>query len=743
MYSAMKGLRIMKKMLLKIKMYIICFLICFGFVQTLIIVSNMVYTNNAKKLLSTEASSAVVQIKNNVATYVYLSEIMKLWITMKSDETMKDIAQEPLKYIDDLNKLYKMISKEPAIYALEIVEDDCIKRIYHMNENNIIYSNYMLSDMEKNGNYSFSKKAEGTIILSLLNFIQTEEGIVLRTPVYYENGELWGFTTIILKISDIFSYIGLTNLTKERHNYELFYFDKKNKKTFINLNITETQDIDGVNAKIDVYGKDWILNIAPKKGWIPLYIIIIEIILEFLFAGIITIILYKIILSKNNKIRAIKEQMETHEALKQAYETASKANEAKTKFLSNMSHDIRTPMNIIIGMAEVAYGNIDDKENVSNCLQKILLASKHLLNLVNNVLDMSKIESGKMGLNDDKFNIIDLINEIVSLSKPLIREKGHILSVNISDVVHREVIGDSEKLTQVFMNLISNAIKYTFDEGNIDLYITEKNTNKDRIGCYEIIIQDNGIGMTEEYLKDLFVPFERANDSRINHIKGTGLGMPIVKNIVEMMNGDIQVESKINVGTKFIITIFLEFQEVLNNNKDSKSINLEADIHSKKIQIENKQALEELYQNDETPKDNFLQIYSEKDFSDKYMLIVEDNEFNAEVLGEILKSTGVHIDYAKNGQEAVDIITNTQKDYYNIILMDVKMPVMDGYAAAKAIRSLSGNYYKNIPIVAMTAHAFADDIRTAKRAGMDEHIAKPLDFKMLMIILNKYLGNSQ
>ena len=435
--------------------------------------------------------------------------------------------------------------------------------------------------------------------------------------------------------------------------------------------------------------------------------------------------------------------METHEALKQAYETASKANEAKTKFLSNMSHDIRTPMNIIIGMAEVAYGNIDDKENVSNCLQKILLASKHLLNLVNNVLDMSKIESGKMGLNDDKFNIIDLINEVVSLSKPLIREKGHILSVNISDVVHREVIGDSEKLTQVFINLISNAIKYTFDEGNIDLYITEKNTNKDRIGCYEIIIKDNGIGMSEEYLKDLFVPFERANDSRINHIKGTGLGMPIVKNIVEMMNGDIQVESKLNVGTKFIITIFLELQKKSDDNENSNLIELENDIHSKIIQTKNGQDLEDIYISDETPKDNFLQIYSEKDFSDKYMLIVEDNEFNAEVLGEILKSTGVHIDYAKNGQEAVDIITNTQKDYYNIILMDVKMPVMDGYAAAKAIRSLSGNYYKNIPIVAMTAHAFADDIRTAKRAGMDEHIAKPLDFKMLMIILNKYLGNSQ
>ncbi len=531
-------------------------------------------------------------------------------------------------------------------------------------------------------------------------------------------------------------------MTKEKYNYELFYFDENNKKTLINSNITEKQKIDSVNAKINVYRRDWILNIAPKKGWIPLYVIVIEIMTELFFASVITIILYKIIASKNNKIRAIKEQMETHEALKQAYETANKANDAKTKFLSNMSHDIRTPMNIIIGMAEIAYGNTDDKENVSNCLEKILLSSKHLLNLVNNVLDMSKIESGKMGLNNDKFNIIDLINEIASLSKPLIREKGHILSVNISDVVHREVIGDREKLIQVFMNLISNAIKYTFDEGNIDLYITEKNTNKNRIGCYEIIVQDNGIGMTQEYLKDLFVPFERANDSRISHIKGTGLGMPIVKNIVEMMNGDIQVESKIDVGTKFIITIFLEFQEILDDSKDRRLITLETDIHSDIIQMNTQQVLKDIYQSNETPSDNFLQIYSEKDFSDKYMLIVEDNEFNAEVLGEILKSTGVHIDYAKNGQEAVDIITNTQKDYYNIILMDIKMPVMDGYAAAKAIRSLSGNYYKNIPIVAMTAHAFADDIRAAKRAGMDEHIAKPLDFKILMAILNKYLGNS-
>ena len=219
----------MKKILLKIKIYIVCFLVCFGFLQALVVVSNIVYINNAKKLLSTEASSAVIQLKNNVSIYVYLSEIMKLWIMMKSDETMKGIAQNPLKYSDDLNELYEMISKQSAIYVLEIVEKNNIKHVYHMNENDIIYSNHTLDDIENNEDYLFSKKSQKTVISSLLNFIQTEEGIILRTPVYYKNGELWGFTTVVLKISDIFSYTGLTNLTKEKYDYELFYFDENNK----------------------------------------------------------------------------------------------------------------------------------------------------------------------------------------------------------------------------------------------------------------------------------------------------------------------------------------------------------------------------------------------------------------------------------------------------------------------------------------------------------------------------------
>lgn len=693
---------------------------CFVFLDVVMAIGNTIYVRNAKILLTTEASSAIVQLKNNVSIYAYLSEIMKIWISMKGDETMKAIAQNPLKYSNDFNQLYNIISEEDVAYSLEVIKDDQVKCEYDINENNALNNN---PNIKNETDYIFSENTNETVFSNVFDFVQTEEGIVLKTPVYYEDGKLWGFTTVILKISDIFSHIGLTNLTQEKYNYELFYYDKNNKKTLIELN--GMPNADSISTKADVYGQEWILNIIPKKGWLPVYIIALEVLAIFLLSGVITLILYVVMVSRNNKIKIMREKMETHEALKQAYETASQANEAKTRFLSNMSHDIRTPMNIIIGMAEVAYGNVDDKENVSNCLQKIVLASKHLLSLVNNILDMSKIESGKMGLNDDKFDIVHLIDEIASLTKPLVQEKGHMLSIYNDDIVHRQVIGDREKLTQIFMNLISNAIKYTLNKGQIDLYITEKDSNKDKVGCYEIIIQDNGIGMSEDYLKNLFIPFERANDSRINHIKGTGLGMPIVKNIVEMMNGDIQVESKMNVGTKFTITIFLGVEEEFDDNH----------------KYMNKNNKEENLKNEETSKDNFLKLYSEKDFSDKNILIVEDNEFNAEVLGEILKSTGVHIDYAKNGQEAVETITNAPKDYYNIILMDVKMPIMDGYAAAKAIRSLSESYYKNIPIVAMTAHAFADDIRTAKKAGMNEHIAKPLDFKSLMTILNKYLGS--
>lgn len=235
-------------------------------------------------------------------------------------------------------------------------------------------------------------------------------------------------------------------------------------------------------------------------------------------------------------------------ALQAACDAAEAANKAKTEFLSNMSHDIRTPMNGIIGMTAIAATHIDDKERVQDCLQKISQASKHMLSLINEVLDMSKIESGKVDLNEEEFNLSNLVDNLLTMTSAQINKHHHEISVNISGVTHEEVIGDSLRIQKVFTNLMSNAVKYTPDGGRIRFSITEKPSFQEKVGCYEFIFEDNGIGMSEEFMEKIFEPFSRAIDERVNKIQGTGLGMPISRNIVRMMGGDIKVESKLNVG---------------------------------------------------------------------------------------------------------------------------------------------------------------------------------------------------
>lgn len=530
------------------------------------------------------------------------------------------------------------------------------------------------------------------------------------------------------------------------------------------------------------------------------------------------------------------------EALKAAYEAANIANSAKTDFLANMSHDIRTPMNAIIGMTAIAGTHLDDRERVADCLSKITVASKHLLGIINEVLDMSKIESGKMDLQEEEFNLPELIDNLLTMSKTEVAAKQHELLVTIRNIDHEDVIGDSGMIQQVFMNLMSNSIKYTPSGGKIRLTISEKSTNKNKLGCYEFIFEDNGIGMTEEFQKHIFEPFARAtSDSRVDKIQGTGLGMPITKNIIQMMNGTIDVESKLNVGTKITLNFFLKLKdknEKIDNDKfiDLPVLVVDDDeiacvctcemLHDLGMKGEwvltAKEAVERIMQCHEMDNDFFAVILdwkmSEMDgvettrlirevvgkdmpiviisgfdwsdieqearaagansfiskplfksrmihlfnelidgvedtseisgikdifknvYSGKRALLVEDNELNAEIAGEILEMSGLTVEFAKNGKEAVDIMTDVADDYYDIIFMDIQMPIMNGYEASRAIRALSGNYPKSVPIVAMTANAFAEDVAAAKNAGMNEHIAKPLDFDQLQKTLKKWLG---
>ena len=403
-------------------------------------------------------------------------------------------------------------------------------------------------------------------------------------------------------------------------------------------------------------------------------------------------------------------------ALIDAFEAANRANNAKSDFLSKMSHDIRTPMNAIIGMTAIAEAHIEDRERVSDSLNKIDSASRHLLGLINEVLDMSKIESGKMSLNSEAFNLSEMINNLMVIMQPQIIEHSHEVSVNVEKLEHEKVIGDALRLQQCFVNIMGNAIKYTPDGGKIGLEVREKESKQQNIGCYEFVFSDNGIGMSKDYIEHIFEPFTREEDDRTSKIQGTGLGMTITKSIVTMMDGDIKVESEPGKGSRFTVTVCLKLQET---NKIVPDVNMYNSVNARK------EAIDEIT--------NF-------NYENRRVLIVEDNELNMEIAIEIFKMAGMETDTAENGAEAVDKFTEHEENYYDMIFMDIQMPVMNGYEATAAIRAMDRSDAKHVPIVAMTANAFAEDIRDSKRAGMNAHLAKPIDFGHLTDILKRYLG---
>ena len=408
-----------------------------------------------------------------------------------------------------------------------------------------------------------------------------------------------------------------------------------------------------------------------------------------------------------------KLEIAQQQRIEEAVEEARRANRAKTVFLSNMSHDIRTPMNGIIGMTAIAASHVDDRERVLDSLRKISMASKHLLNLINEVLDMSKIESGKVELKDEPFNLAELVDGLVSMMNPQIEAHRHTLELQVEAIEHKYVLGDSMRLQQVFTNLMGNSVKYTPDGGLLTLSVSEKPCDREGRGCYEFVFADNGMGMSEDYVQRIFEPFSRADDERVDKIQGTGLGMAITRSIVQMMEGDIQVESCLGEGTRFTVTVYLRLQEK-GAEDDGRCF-------------------------DTAGGNEPLTGLEGLDFAGRRALLVEDNELNREIAMTILETTGLAVEEAADGEEAVQQVSQHEDGYYDIIFMDVRMPRMNGYDATCAIRALGLSYCKRVPIVAMTADAFAEDVRAAKDAGMNEHVSKPLNFQHLGMVMRKLL----
>ena len=400
------------------------------------------------------------------------------------------------------------------------------------------------------------------------------------------------------------------------------------------------------------------------------------------------------------------------------------ANQAKTRFLSSMSHDIRTPMNAVIGMTDIARKYADDPEKVRECLDKVSLASSHLLTLINDILDISRIESGNMVLNPALFSVKDLTEKLVNIVLPQIEKKELEFIHDIDNFKYEYLVADELRLNQIFINLLNNAVKYTRPGGKVKLEIHEEiipeDSSKIRLVCR---IVDTGIGMSEEFQKTMYNSFERATDSRINKIQGSGLGLAIAKEMVELMDGTIVCRSELGKGTEF--TVMLELPVVYGTvSRKEESV---AGENSRKDR-ESVAGSTRLKGSVENVADRFKGMK---------VLVAEDNDLNWEILCELLGEHGVLCDRAENGQECVKMISAAEDDTYDLIFMDVQMPVMNGRDATREIRKSAREYVRNITVVAITADAFAEDMKECMEAGMNGHISKPVDIRKVLNILEK------
>ncbi|MCM1498706.1 MAG: response regulator [Clostridium sp.] len=534
----------------------------------------------------------------------------------------------------------------------------------------------------------------------------------------------------------------------------------------------------------------------------------------------------------------VRKQREQTQALQDALMQAQHANRAKTTFLSNMSHDIRTPMNAIIGFTTIAVSHIENTEQVRDCLQKVLSSSNHLLSLINDILDMSRIESGKVQIKLQECNISELMHNLVNIIQPQVKAKQLELFIDTFEVTNEDVIADSLKMNQVFINLLSNAVKYTPAGGTITFRIMQKTTFRHGYGDYVFVIKDNGIGMSQEFVEHIFEPFEREVSTTISGIQGTGLGMAITKNIVEMMDGTISVESEMGKGSEFTVTLSLKLQDVEKNAEQIQELDglralvIDDDFNTcssvskmlsqiglrsewttsgreavyrarmaheegdayhtyivdwqmpemsgvetarrirsvvgpdapiiiltaydwSDIEEEAKEAgvtafcAKPLFMSDLKAallaannlgeKEEKTAAWTLADFKGKRVLLVEDIELNREIAEVILTEAGFVVESAPDGTDAVAMVKKSAEYYYDVILMDVQMPIMNGYEATRTIRTLPRQDVKTLPIIAMTANALEEDKEAAIKNGMNAHIAKPLDMDVFISVLHQFV----
>ena len=600
------------------------------------------YQEKEKKASGTYmAQSTIRRVKAKLENYIMISDFLGNYIIDGSDMDENTFSE----------LAEKIPNEDGVIKAFELAPEGIITEIYPMQGNSEALGLDVLREHERKKDAVLAKETGEYTLGGPYQLKQGGTGALLFKPVYrtddFGESSFWGF---VLQVIDC-----------------------------------------------EIPNNTWYFDIVPSNGWTPVSQWILSIIASYIFSLLIAMVFYQISSKKHREKQYAAE-------LEKAAELAKSANEAKTRFLFNMSHDIRTPMNAIIGFSGLLEKNLQNEEKAKEYLGKICSSGNLLMTIINQILEIARIESGTTALQLKAEDINTLFHTVNTVFEEDVRKKNLQYSVDL-DVYHTFILCDRVKLQEIMLNIISNAIKYTSDGHGVHVKIYEKDSEDPRKARLIFTCEDTGIGMSEEYLPHIFEEFSREHTTTENKVAGTGLGLPIVKSMIELMGGSIRVESTQGAGTKFTVDISFDTASE-----------------------------EDVYRNQISEQPDAL-----KRMEGKRILLAEDNDLNAEIAIELLAEQKIIADRAMDGADCLDKLEKAASGYYDMILMDIQMPVMDGYDATARIRRMKDEEKASIPIIAMTANAFAEDRQKAISTGMNDHVAKPIDMKVLLPVMAKYI----
>ena len=644
--------------------------------------------NEEKMRAAFTAETTVNRIRSQLNRYLDVSEFFQNIIESGHQMDSKEF-QALSQMISDDSQIIKVIEQAP---------DGVVKDIYPLKGNEAAFGIDMLNNPARKYEANLAMKSGQYTIAGPYELNQGGLGSLLFEPIYItdKSGEksFWGFSILVLDWNRFLEELELDKLTDASYCYQMWKKDGNSGKKTIIAQGGDAIHKGAVQISCKVPNDTWYFEIIPHTGWVTVKQQALVFLVAISIAVLATAICYLMLHRKQ------REKLYTEEIRKSA-EKARKANEAKTRFLFNMSHDIRTPMNAIVGFSGLLEKSIHDEKKSLDYIKKIRVSSDILLTIINQVLEMARIESGKITLSSESVNIREMVDAMNTVFESSLTKKSLEYQCSLN-VVHDQILCDKTKMEEIILNVVSNSIKYTNPHGKITVSIDELDSEDEKNANYKVVVEDNGIGMSQDYLPHIFEEFSREHTSTETRVAGTGLGLPIVKSLVDRMGGTIEVESEEGKGTRFIM-------------KFSFPVSLENQVREKE-------------------KQNIPDI-TEK-LEGKRILLAEDNELNAEIAETVLVEAGIEVKRVEDGLQCIEELKKMPENYYDVILMDVQMPNMDGYTATQRIRDLDDSRAE-IPIIAMTANAYDEDRRKAQEAGMDGFLAKPLDVDEMMRLLGK------